>query len=142
MEKKQKNKKIKHSFASYRAGDRNYCDLNKLAKTLVNWGDNIPSKINDTKAVELALLAEAFIVQEKALQKIKDVFNGKDGAVTLNQGTTKIVLKLDGEQVKKFREGALEVLVHMPEGLAYDLIKLKDAVVIRANLNADNGEFI
>lgn len=55
-------KKIRHSTASYVHEDGSHkCDLVELAKAYVIVG-NIPERIGWTKAQEIALLSEAFLI--------------------------------------------------------------------------------
>lgn len=53
--------KVRGSFATYvqRSGIR-ICELDELAKQLMNWGAT-PRSIGDVKAMELALLAEDYL---------------------------------------------------------------------------------
>ena len=60
LNKKRLGKKIKFSFASYVVEKGSICDLNELANILSNCGE-IPKNINDTKAMELSLLAQGYL---------------------------------------------------------------------------------
>jgi hypothetical protein len=62
--------KMKGSFASFKRDKDGMfeTDCETLAKILINWGD-IPKSINDTKAFELKILAEAYLQNLKELRK-------------------------------------------------------------------------
>ena len=57
---KPKSVKIKHSFASYKEGPDSFTSLPGVARALLKWG-NIPRHLNDTRAFELALLAQDYL---------------------------------------------------------------------------------
>lgn len=62
---------IRGTFASYKGkDDARLCDLHILAKVLKNWGDT-PKTINNTRAFELALLAEHYLLLTKPKRKRK-----------------------------------------------------------------------
>lgn len=52
--------KIKHSFATYRENGENVVNVDELANVLLAWGE-IPSKLNDLRAQEISILAQAYL---------------------------------------------------------------------------------
>lgn len=67
--------KKRGSFASYR-DKKNHTlfrvNINEMAKNLLEWG-NTPQTLNNTRAFELRLLAEAYL---DAVEEIKELKNG------------------------------------------------------------------
>lgn len=53
-------KKVRYSTATYKTKDGNECDLVELAKIYSEVG-NIPEKVGNIKAAEIALLARVFL---------------------------------------------------------------------------------
>lgn len=70
-----KQTKKRGSFASYRDKKDHtlfHVNINEMAKNLLEWG-NTPQTLNNTRAFELRLLAEAYL---DAVEEIKELKNG------------------------------------------------------------------
>ena len=64
-------KRLNGSFATYKDKDGHYhTEVSELAKTLVNWG-NFPKFVGDNKAMEISILARAYIAADKCIKKMK-----------------------------------------------------------------------
>jgi hypothetical protein len=59
-EKRKKAAKIEHSFATYKTEFGNECKIWKVAEALLDWGE-IPKTLNDTRAMELSILAKDYL---------------------------------------------------------------------------------
>lgn len=64
------SKKLKHSFATKEENGKNICDVSEVAKILLNWGD-IPLKLNNTRAMELSILAQTFLHYETIVKNLE-----------------------------------------------------------------------
>ena len=74
--KTEKQTKRRGSFASYRDKKDEtlfFVNINELANILLDWGD-IPLTLNNTRAFELRLLAEAYL---ELVEEIKELKNGE-----------------------------------------------------------------
>jgi len=73
MAKKKKNQVlVTGTAATYRRVGTNLytCDLEELAREYANWG-NVPPRIGDKRAQEIALLSAAFLVLNKKLKRLE-----------------------------------------------------------------------
>lgn len=59
--------KLRHSTASYVVNGKKKlfrCDVDELAREYINWGE-VPLRLNDIKAMEISLLAKAYLKLKK-----------------------------------------------------------------------------
>ena len=62
--------KLKHSFATRRNKNGELsCDVKKVAKILLNYG-NIPKSLNLTRAYEITLVAQAYLLLYKKYYRL------------------------------------------------------------------------